>query len=332
MKYTRFLSGLLLGLIVLMIGCSKQTDNQEVVIYTSVDQVYSANILKQFEKESGISVKAVFDAEASKAVGLEQRLLAEKSSPRADVFWNSEFMRTTRLAHQGLFERYSPKIIKYSNTDYFSPDKMWHGIGLRTRVFIVNKDELTPQEYPTTLDDIFAPRFKGKVAIATPFSGSTATHFAALYSKLKKEGFSHFLERAAENQIALLAGNSVVKDAVGHGKFAIGLVDSDDALVGIEQGLPVEMVYYNQDGHGSFAVFQTVALVKNGPNPSNATKLIDYLLSERIEQQLIAMHAVQFPVLTDNPPKEMPNMWTGQANDIVDSLQPSIELIRNYLD
>ncbi len=40
-------------------GCNKKSS--EVVIYTSVDQVFSEPILKDFEKETGIRVRMVFD-------------------------------------------------------------------------------------------------------------------------------------------------------------------------------------------------------------------------------------------------------------------------------
>ena len=42
------------------------TNNQsEVVIYTSVDQVYSEPVLDKFEEETGIKVKAVYDVETA---------------------------------------------------------------------------------------------------------------------------------------------------------------------------------------------------------------------------------------------------------------------------
>ncbi len=51
-----------------------------------------------FEKETGIKVKAVYDSEAVKTVGLANRLLAERSHPQCDVFWGNEEMRTRQLA------------------------------------------------------------------------------------------------------------------------------------------------------------------------------------------------------------------------------------------
>ena len=65
-----------------------QGGDREVVIYTSVDQVFSEPILNGFEKAKGIKVKAVYDVEASKTAGLVNRLIAEKDRPKCDVFWN----------------------------------------------------------------------------------------------------------------------------------------------------------------------------------------------------------------------------------------------------
>src|SRR5207245_2512087 len=50
--------------------------SRTVVIYTSQDQVYAEPILKEFERQSGIQVRALYDSEAVKTVGLVNRLIA----------------------------------------------------------------------------------------------------------------------------------------------------------------------------------------------------------------------------------------------------------------
>lgn len=51
----------------------------QVVVYTSTDQEYAEVILKEAQAAIGQRVTAVYDAEASKTVGLERRLVAEKT-------------------------------------------------------------------------------------------------------------------------------------------------------------------------------------------------------------------------------------------------------------
>src|SRR5882724_815123 len=58
-----------------------------VVVYVSHDQVFSEPILKDFEKETGIRVRAVYDTEETKSTGAMNRLIAEKSNPQADGYW-----------------------------------------------------------------------------------------------------------------------------------------------------------------------------------------------------------------------------------------------------
>lgn len=102
-----------------LVSCSKKATHS-VVIYTSVDQVYASKIFKDFEQKTGIKVLAVYDTEASKAVGLEKRLLMEKPHPRADIFWNSEPIRTARLAKQKLFKSNTKiSLQNYQNTSYY---------------------------------------------------------------------------------------------------------------------------------------------------------------------------------------------------------------------
>ncbi len=66
---------------------NKETAQEQVVIYTSLDKVFSQPILDAFEKEAGIKVLAVYDSEATKTTGLVNRLIAENDSPRAYIFW-----------------------------------------------------------------------------------------------------------------------------------------------------------------------------------------------------------------------------------------------------
>lgn len=40
------------------------------MVYTSEDQVFSEPILKDFERDAGIKVKAVFDTEEGKSTGV----------------------------------------------------------------------------------------------------------------------------------------------------------------------------------------------------------------------------------------------------------------------
>jgi len=123
----------LVCLIICIIGCSKEQPaaQQEVVVYTSLDKVFSQPVLEEFENKTSIKVKAVYDSEATKTTGLVNRLIAEKDSPRADVFWNSETGRTIVLKQKGILAPYnSPSATDIPST-FKDAQGYWSGFGAR---------------------------------------------------------------------------------------------------------------------------------------------------------------------------------------------------------
>src|SRR5687768_1215774 len=102
-------------------SCSPKSP--EVVVYASQDQVYAEPILQEFSRQTGIKARAVYDSEAVKTVGLINRLLAEKSNPQCDVFWNNEALRTHQLEERGVVEK-------------------WAAFGHRSRRIVINTNLL----------------------------------------------------------------------------------------------------------------------------------------------------------------------------------------------
>ena len=312
------------------LGCT-QHESSSIIIYTSVDQVYASKIFKDFEKKTGIKVLAVYDTEASKAVGLEKRLLIEKSHPRADIFWNSEPIRTARLAKQNLFKPYTKFSTKnYQSKMYYDTNHKWFGIGKRDRVLIVNTQQVNEKSYPKLLRVLWSKEYQGKVAISSPYIGTAATHFAALYHQLGEKKFKQLLKTIKASHVTYLAGNSVVKDVVGEGKYSIGLVDSDDALAGIKAGLPIAMIHYDQNTTGTFSIIGTVAQLKDSPHPNEAERFMDYLLTHETEQKLIDLGAVQYSVFKQTKSKA-PKQWTQDPNLLLNGLKDSYTLMKEIL-
>ena len=92
--------GAILAVLVASTGC--QRPEPEVVIYVSVDESLARSVLADFSQRTGITVRFVGDTEATKTTGLARRLLRERSSPVADVFWSSEPFMTIDLADAGV--------------------------------------------------------------------------------------------------------------------------------------------------------------------------------------------------------------------------------------
>lgn len=290
MKHGFFPSFTALGLVLsaLLSGCGDQSAQREVVVYTSVDQVYAEPILKAYEAKTGVRVKAVFDVEAAKTTGLVTRLEAEKGRPQADVFWNGEFAQTIGLAEKGVLAAY-PSPSAATIPAAFKDDKgYWAGMGGRARVFIVNTDLVKAGDYPSSLDDMLDARWPANsIGIANPLFGTTATQAAALYAMRGPAPAREFFKALRARGIRVLDGNSVVRDLVANGQLAFGLTDTDDAAGAIARGAPVKIIAPDQDKGGTLVIPGSVGLIAGAPHPAEAKAVIDYLLSAEAEDALI---------------------------------------------
>lgn len=286
----------------LLFACNSKPSEPEVVVYTSVDQVYAEPILKAYEASTGVHVRVLYDVEAAKTTGLVTRLEAEKNRPQADVFWNNEFAQTIRLREKGVLAPYrSP-----SAADI--PDAMkdasgyWAGVGGRARVFIVNTNRLQPADYPTSLDDMLNPRWPASmIGIANPQFGTMATHAAALYALRGPQPAQAFLKALQNRGIRVVDGNSVVRDMVADGQLAFGLTDTDDAVGAIRRGAPVKIIAPDQNQGGTLVIPGSVALIAGAPHVEQAQALINYLLSATTEAALIGSGGSQTSVRPGSP-------------------------------
>ncbi len=283
--------GLLLG------GCQWQRNGgngREVVVYTSVDQIYAEPVLRAFERRSGIRVRAVYDVEAAKVTGLVARIRAERRSPQADVFWNSEFAHTMGLASDGLLAPYASRHAEAIPQRFRDRDARWTASCARARVLLANTRRLPAEAMPTSIDDLLSPRWPADaVGIANPLFGTMATQAAALYASRGPGPAHDFFQALHRRGIRVVDGNAVVRDLVVSGQLAFGLTDTDDAASALRAGAPVRVIAPDQKGAGTLVIPSTVALVGGAPHPEQGRALIDDLLSRPTEDALIRAGACQ---------------------------------------
>ena len=291
-------------------GGEQMEPETEVVVYAALDREFSEPILKRFEAETGIRVLATYDVESTKTVGLTTRLLQEASHPQCDVFWNNEMLHTLRLARVGVLDTYVSPQAQHFPAAYRSPAGHWHALAARARVIIYNKKQ-TPDP-PTSIHALSDPQWKGRVGLAKPLFGSTATHFAVLYQRMGPESAQAFFDAVRQN-VRVMSGNKQVAQAVAGGQLAWGMTDTDDAMVEIDAGRPVGIVFPDQpntdenedatDGAenkekpwGAMFVPNSLGVIKGGPHPAAARRLVDFLLGAEVERQLALGPSAQFPM------------------------------------
>src|SRR5207244_6109267 len=124
---------------------------REVVVYSSVDQPFAEPIFRDFEKQSGIQVRAVFDTEETKSTGVLNRLIAEAQRPQADVFWSGDPVRPFLLAKRGLLDPYLSPPAATVPAQFKSADGLWTGAAARAQVLLVSAQRDVTPELPRAI-------------------------------------------------------------------------------------------------------------------------------------------------------------------------------------
>jgi iron(III) transport system substrate-binding protein len=246
----------------------------QVVAYCAQDQVFAETIFRDFERQTGIKVRAVYDSEAVKTVGLANRLLAERSHPQCDVFWGNEEMRTRQLALRNAFRQTNG----------------WAAFGARSRRIVVNTNFVSAGNGPRSLLELTNAHWRGKIALAYPQFGTTAAQFHALRQVWGVDAWAAWCRGLAANQPRVVDGNSFVVRLVGSGEAWIGLTDSDDIAAGQREGLPIAPLPVNSE---TLLIPNTVGLVEGAPHPQAAQKLFEFLQRPEVAQRLVTARALE---------------------------------------
>jgi iron(III) transport system substrate-binding protein len=307
-----------------MPACTQAGDT-DVVLYVSADEYVAREVVDAFEDDTGINVRVVGDTEAKKTTGLVERLRDEADNPQADVFWSSEVFLTIALADEGVLAPYESPATADWPAQFRDRENRWYGFAGRARVIVYHTDRVAVHELPETWTDLDNPPYEGRVVMADPRFGTTGGHLGAMKAYWDRNVaagyYEAYLMGLRDNGVRMLpSGNAGVVRAIVAGEADFGMTDTDDVWAAQAQGQPVDLIYpqHNhgeEEGNGTLLIPNTVARVKGAPNPEAAGRLIDYLLSEKVERLLAESVSHNVP-LRPGLAAEYPDLAVGDPLDV----------------
>lgn len=313
-------------------GCDRPAD---VVIYTSVDQEFAEQIIRGFERQSGLKVAAVFDTEAGKTTGLLRRLQRESGTPRCDVWWSSEIFGTIELARAGVFESFEAPSAADVPTQWKDPQGRWIATAARARVLAFNPARIRRSDLPVVWRELLHRDWNGRLAVANPLFGTTRGHLAAMFAEWGNDTAQNLLRRWAAGDARLADGNSQSVALLVAGQVDAAMTDTDDVWVAQARGAEIDLIYPALDeNRPAVWIPCSVAVVRGAPHPAAARRLADYLVSAAVEEQLARSASRNVPVrealreklrMNDTIPE------TPELDRIVDALPAAADAARDIL-
>ena len=149
---------------------------------------------------------------------------------------------------------------------------------------------------PVSLVELTNPVYRGKVALAYPLFGSTATHLLALRQHWGAAAWETWCRALAANKPFLVDGNSVAARMVAKGQVKVGLTDSDDIAAENREGASLKALPISGE---TLLLPNTVAIVRNAPHLEAAERLFEYLQTRGVTDRLVEAGALEGAVATD---------------------------------
>lgn len=303
-------------------------------LYCSVDEAFARKVIAAYEEEIGASVQLITDTEAGKTTSLVQKLRLERDHPRADVFWSSEQSQTELLARESVLAPYdSPSAVDIPH-QFRHPKNLWTGFALRARVVAYDPARTLADELPKTWQELAEPRLARSLAMANPLFGTTRGHVAAMYADWGAADLRAFLEALVAHKTLIADGNSTAVRKLISGDVQFAMTDSDDVFVAQKRGHSIAMAYPDMGDGGTMLIPNTAALVAGAPHAEAGRKLIDYILSAKVERMLAESDSGNYPVresLRRDLGIELPPASTQPIGEIVDAQPAAIQLCRDVL-
>lgn len=297
-----------------------QRSEDALVVYCAHDLIFAEKILQDFETETGIKVVVVGDSEATKSLGLVQRLIREKDNPQCDVFWNNQLLGTMDLAEHGVLTPYQGSGFQRIPDRFKDSSGLWTGFAGRLRVWIVNTEVLEASEQ--AISKRFESKDLSRMVIAMPMYGTTLSHFSVLWETMEGEELKNWYQNLTERGCQVVPGNSTVKNLVSEQVCDFGWTDTDDFFVGIDSDAHIEMMPIRVDGK-TLCLPNTVAMIRGTKKPDAAGKLIDYLLSAKVEIALANSGSRQIP-LGEVDMKQLPK----EVVELIPASREAIDITR----
>jgi iron(III) transport system substrate-binding protein len=157
-------------------------------------------------------------------------------------------------------------------------DGAFIGQRLNMMTHYLRTDKVAPADEPKGWDDLTAPRYKGKLAMADPSFTSLQVSVVGTMSKLR--GWSYY-EKLRQNDVMIAPGNQQVADLIKRGErvIAVGALDSYAADLKAA-GHPIKTLY---PADGVFIIPSPTAVIRGSPNPNAAKLFAEFMISDTVQ-------------------------------------------------
>ena len=203
-----------------------------------------------------------------------------------------------------------PELVTFDPTN--NHENRAFAVNATRNVIIWNKSRVKPADAPKEWTDLWAPRFKSRVAMDPPWRSIAVQGLAALWPKI---GLADAAEKLRDNDVRFFEGSAGVYQAVLRGDALVGTLADLPLEPGLEDGAPIGFVYPKSGtAYSDGYIFASA----RAPHPAAAKVFVNWLLSAPGQTSLQENGGLPVTRPGISPPKFVPP--TANLSNAVDTL------------
>ena len=294
----------------------------EVNVFSARHYDSDIQLYKKFTEKTGIKVNVV----SGKDKALQKRITEEGADSKADIYITADAGRLGAFDAKGMFQNSMTSTIKAVVPKNFR-SKNWTGIAKRARIMYysperVNANELNGMTYEGLAD----PKWKGRVVIRKSNNIYNQSLVASLVKHNGKKATCEWSKGVVANMARDSKGNDraqILAVAAGEADLAVAntyyLALMLSGKKGAEQQAAAKKVlpfFPNQGDRGTHMNISGGGVLKNSPNPENAKKLLEFLLTKEAQEHIVN-NTFEYPMIEGIEPHDLvKQMGLGFKQDL----------------
>lgn len=277
-------------------------DKTTITLETHDSFAASKSVLRQFTKDTGVTVKVLPSGDAGAAVN---QAILTKSNPLGDVFFGVDNTLLSRALDEGIFVRYTspelshvPKGLQLDAKHRVTPVDTGDVCVNYDKKYFADKGLTVPR----SIDDLAKPEYKGLFVVENPATSSPGLAFLlATVAKFGANGWRDYWSRLRSNDVKVVDGweqayNTEFSGSSGKGNYPL--------VVSYASSPPAEVV--NADPKPAepptgalldtcFRQIEFAGILKGTKHEKAAKQFVDFLLSPRFQEDM-PLQMFVFPV------------------------------------
>lgn len=259
-------------LLAVFVSCGKR--KEKIIIYSSAEEYSIAYLQSRLNEEfPEYDIVVEYMSTGNHAA----KLLAEKTTTDIDIIHDLEYGYLAKLAEEDVLADLSEYDFGIYMEDTVESDR--YIIECRNGGAVILNTKVLEEKglaEPTSYQDLLKPEYKGLISMPNPKASGTGYMFLkSLVNEWGEEAAFEYFDQLTPNVLQYTSSGSGPVNALVQGEVAVGLGMTAQAVLQINKGVPLKVVYFEE---GSPFSLYGQAMVKGKETRECVKRVFDFMI------------------------------------------------------